>query len=164
MAGEFSFDVVSEFDVQELRNALDQARREIATRFDFKDATAEITQEKDALVDPHRPASSAPRRSATSSSRRPSGAASRSRSSTGATIEPAGGMTVRQRVELRRGLRDDLARKITKIIRDEFPKVKSQIQGDAVRVAAKSKDDLQKVIVRLRELDEAVPLQFQNYR
>jgi uncharacterized protein YajQ (UPF0234 family) len=67
-------------------------------------------------------------------------------------------------VELRRGLGDDLARKITKIIRDEFPKVKSQIQGDAVRVSAKAKDDLQKVIVRLRELDEIVPLQFQNYR
>jgi len=79
-------------------------------------------------------------------------------------IEQAGGMTVRQRVELRRGLSDDLARKITKLIRDEFPKVRSQIQGDAVRVAAKSKDDLQKVIARLRELDEAVPLQFMNYR
>jgi hypothetical protein len=73
-------------------------------------------------------------------------------------------MTVRQRVELRRGLSDDLARKITKLIRDEFPKVKSQVQGDAVRVSAKAKDDLQKVIARLRELDEAVPLQFVNYR
>jgi hypothetical protein len=73
-------------------------------------------------------------------------------------------MTVRQRVELRRGLSDDLARKITKLIRDEHPKVKSQVQGDAVRVSAKSKDDLQKVIARLRELDEVVPLQFVNYR
>ena len=73
-------------------------------------------------------------------------------------------MTVRQRVELRRGLSDELARKITKLIRDEHPKAKSQIQGDAVRVSAKSKDDLQKVIARLRELDEAVPLQFTNYR
>ena len=53
---------------------------------------------------------------------------------------------------------------MTKLIRDEFPKVKSQIQGDAVRVSGKSKDDLQRVIVRLRELDEAVPLQFENYR
>ena len=62
------------------------------------------------------------------------------------------------------GLPDDLAKRITKMIRDEFPKVKSQIQGDAVRVSGKSKDELQKVIVRLRELDESVPLQFQNYR
>ena len=73
-------------------------------------------------------------------------------------------MTVRQRVELRRGLSDELSRKITKIIRDEFPKVKSQVQGDAVRVSAKNKDDLQKVMGRLRGLDEAVPLQFNNYR
>ena len=79
-------------------------------------------------------------------------------------VEPAGGNTVRQQMTLRRGLPDDLAKKITKLIRDEFPKVKSQIQGDAVRVSGKSKDDLQRVIARLRGLDEAVPLQFENYR
>ena len=73
-------------------------------------------------------------------------------------------MKVRQHVGLRSGLPDDLARKVTKILRDEFPKAKGQIQGDAVRVSAKSKDDLQKVITRLRELDETVPLQFSNYR
>lgn len=163
MAGEFTFDVVSEFDVQELRNALDQARREITTRFDFKDALAEITQEKDALVI-H---TTSELRAKAIRDLVESKAIRRGLSLKifdWGVIEPAGGMTVRQRVELRRGLGDDLARKITKMIRDEFPKVKSQIQGDAVRVAAKSKDDLQKVIVRLRELDETVPLQFQNYR
>ena len=76
----------------------------------------------------------------------------------------AGGNRVRQRIGLRRGLGEDLARKLSKLIRDEFPKVKSQIQGDAIRVSGKSKDDLQRVIGRLRELDEPVPLQFQNYR
>jgi uncharacterized protein YajQ (UPF0234 family) len=79
-------------------------------------------------------------------------------------VEPAGGTKVRQEIGLRRGLPDEVARRLTKLIRDEFPKVKSQIQGDAIRVSAKSKDDLQKVIARLRELDEPVPLQFQNYR
>ena len=79
-------------------------------------------------------------------------------------VEPAGGNKVRQRIGLRRGLSDELAKRITKLIRDEFPKVKSQIQGDAVRVSGKSKDDLQRVITRLRELDEPVPLQFENYR
>ena len=69
-------------------------------------------------------------------------------------VEPAGGNKVRQVIGLRRGLTDELAKKITKLIRDEFPKVKSQIQGDAVRVSGKSKDDLQRVIARLRELDE----------
>ena len=79
-------------------------------------------------------------------------------------VEPSGGNKVRQVIKLRQGLPDDLAKKITKLIRDEFPKVKSQIQGDAVRVSGKSKDDLQRVITRLRELDEVVELQFQNYR
>ena len=79
-------------------------------------------------------------------------------------VEEAGGNTVRQTIGLRRGLPDDLAKKITKLIRDEFPKVKSQIQGDAVRVSGKSKDDLQRVIARLREVESRSPLQFQNYR
>ncbi len=163
MAGEFSFDVVSEFDAQELRNALDQVRREIGTRFDFKGATAEITQEKDALAI----VADSEFRAKAIRELVESKAVRRSLSlkifDWGA-IEEAGGMKVRQHVDLRRGLPDDLARKVTKILRDEFPRTKGQIQGDAVRVSAKSKDDLQKVIVRLRELDEAVPLQFSNYR
>ena len=65
---------------------------------------------------------------------------------------------------MRRGLPEDVAKKITKLIRDEVPKVKSQIQGDAVRVSGKSRDDLQRVITLLRELDLPVPLQFENYR
>jgi uncharacterized protein YajQ (UPF0234 family) len=81
-------------------------------------------------------------------------------------VEEAGGNTVRQHIALRRGLPEDLAKKITKLIRDEYPKVKSQIQGDAIRVSSKSKDELQRVIGRLREESEGypVPLQFQNYR
>jgi cyclic-di-GMP-binding protein len=81
-------------------------------------------------------------------------------------IEEAGGNTVRQRIGLRRGLPEDLAKKISKLIRDDFPKVKSQIQGDAVRVSGKSKDELQRVITRLREEAEGYPvaLQFVNYR
>ena len=59
---------------------------------------------------------------------------------------------------------DELAKKLARLIRDEFPKVKSQIQGDALRVSGKNKDDLQRVITRFRDLDEIVPLQFQNYR
>jgi len=163
MAGEFSFDVVSEFDAQELRNALDQARREIATRFDLKGATAEITQEKDALAivaDSELRAKSIRELVETKAVRRGLSL----KIFDWGEIEQAGGMKVRQHVGLRSGLPDDLARKVTKILRDEFPKAKGQIQGDAVRVSAKSKDDLQKVISRLRELDEAVPLQFSNYR
>jgi len=79
-------------------------------------------------------------------------------------VEEAGGNKVRQRIGLRRGLSEEVAKKITKLIREEYPKVKSQIQGDAVRVSGKSRDDLQRVIARLRDLDLAVPLQFENYR
>jgi cyclic-di-GMP-binding protein len=163
MAGESSFDVVSDFNEQELRNALDQVRREVQQRYDFKGVTVDLTQGKTELTlltdDEHRAAavrdlieSKAVRRNLSL------------KIFDWGKVEPAGGSKVRQEIGLRRGLPDDLAKRLTKLIRDEFPKVKSQIQGDAVRVSGKNKDDLQKVIARLRELDEPVPLQFQNYR
>ena len=163
MAGEVSFDVVSEFDDQELRNALDQVRREVQQRYDFKGATVELTQGKDELTlltdDEYRATavkdlieSKAVRRNLSL------------KIFDWGKVEQAGGNKVRQTITLRRGLDDTLSKRITKLIRDEFPKVKSQIQGDAVRVSGKSKDDLQRVITRLRELDEVVELQFQNYR
>ena len=163
MSGEASFDVVSDFDVQELRNALDQVRREVAQRYDFRQSTVELEQGKDELTlltdDEYRAAavkdlleSKAIRRGLSL------------KIFEWGKVEPAGGNKVRQVIGLRRGLPDDLAKKITKLIRDEFPKAKSQIQGDAVRVSSKSKDDLQRVIGRLRGLDEVVELQFQNYR
>ncbi|HET7496572.1 MAG TPA: YajQ family cyclic di-GMP-binding protein [Candidatus Limnocylindrales bacterium] len=163
MAGDVSFDVVSDFDDQELRNALDQVRREVGQRYDFKGVTVDLTQARDELVlltdDEHRAGavkdlieSKAIRRNLSL------------KIFDWGKVEPAGGNKVRQQIALRRGLDDDVARRLTKLIRDEFPKVKSQIQGDAVRVSGKSKDELQKVITRLRELDEPLPLQFQNYR
>ena len=78
--------------------------------------------------------------------------------------EPASGNTYRQKVALRQGISDELAKKIAKLVRDSLPKVKTQIQGDAVRVTSKSKDELQAVIQLLREQDYPVPIQFINYR
>ncbi|MFI5199155.1 MAG: YajQ family cyclic di-GMP-binding protein [Candidatus Limnocylindrales bacterium] len=163
MAGDVSFDVVSDFDEQELRNALDQVRREVQQRFDFKGAKVDLEQEKTELVlitdDEFRAKvvkdlieSKAVRRNLSL------------KIFDWGKVEPAGGNTVKQVITLRKGLSDDVARKLTKLIREEFPKVKPQIQGDAIRVAGKNKDDLQRVITRLRELDLEVPLQFQNYR
>ena len=163
MAGDVSFDVVSDFDEQELRNALDQVRREVQQRYDFKGVTVDLTQGKGELTlvtdDEHRAAavqdlikSKAVRRGLDL------------KIFDWGKVEPSGGNKVRQEIKLRRGLTDDIAKRITKLIRDEFPKVKSQIQGDAVRVSGKSKDELQRVITRLRGLDEVVELQFQNYR
>ena len=163
MSGEVSFDVVSEFDAMELRNALDQVRREAGQRYDFRGATVDLEQGKDEIVlltdDEFRATaikdlilSKAVRRGLSL------------KVFDWGTVDQAGGNKVRQKIGLRKGLPDELAKRITKIIRDEFPKVKSQIQGDAVRVSSKSKDDLQRVIGRLRQLDEVVELQFQNYR
>jgi uncharacterized protein YajQ (UPF0234 family) len=164
MAGDISFDVVSDFDEQELRNALDQVRREVGQRYDFKGVTVDLTQGRGELVlvtdDEHRAAavkdlieSKAIRRNLSL------------KIFDWGKVEPAGGNKVRQVITLRRGLNDELAKKISKLIRDEFPKVKPQIQGDAVRVSGKSRDELQKVIGRLRGLEDVpVPLQFENYR
>ena len=163
MAGDVSFDVVSDFDEQELRDALDQVRREVGQRYDFKGVTVDLTQARTELV----LVTDDEQRAAAVKDLIESKAIRRNLSLKifdWGKIEPAGGSKVRQQIMLRRGLTDEIARRITKLIRDEFPKVKSQIQGDAVRVSGKSKDDLQKVIARLRELDEPVPLQFQNYR
>ena len=162
-SGDVSFDVVSEFDEQELRNALDQVRREVQQRFDFKGAQVDLTQAKDELT----LLTDTEFRAKAIRDLIESKAIRRNLSIKifdWGKVEPAGGNKVRQTITLRRGLNEELAKKITKLIRDEFPKVKSQIQGDAVRVSGKSKDDLQRVITRLRELDEPVPLQFQNYR
>ena len=165
MAGDVSFDVVSDFDEQELRNALDQVRREVRQRYDFEGATVELTQAKEEVVlltnDEFRAAavkdlieSKAVRRNLSL------------KIFDWGKVEPAGGNKVRQHIGLRRGLDDETAKRLSKLIRDEFPKVKPQIQGDAVRVSGKNKDDLQKVIARLRQEAEGydVALQFVNYR
>ncbi len=122
MAGDQSFDVVSDFDEQELRNALDQVRREVGTRFDFKGVTVDLTQSKDEIVlvttDEYRAAavkdlieSKAIRRSLSL------------KIFDWGKVEEAGGNKVRQRIGLRRGLPEPVAKRITKLIRDEFPKV-----------------------------------------
>jgi uncharacterized protein YajQ (UPF0234 family) len=165
MAGDVSFDVVSEFDRQELVNALDQARREMQTRYDFKGAKADLELGKDEII----LRTDSESRAGAMRDLVESKAIRRNLSLKifdWGEVEEAGGNTVRQRIGLRQGVPDDLAKKITKLIRDDYPKCKTQIQGDAIRVSSKSKDDLQRVITRLREESEGypVPLQFQNYR
>jgi len=163
MASEVSFDVVSDFNEQELRNALDQVRREVAQRYDFKGSTVRLEQastEVTLLTDDEFRAKAVRDLIETKALRRNLSL----KIFDWGKLEPAGGNKVRQRVGLRRGLSDELARKLQKTIRDEFPKVKSQVQGDAIRVSGKSKDDLQRVIGRLRGLELDVPLQFENYR
>jgi hypothetical protein len=163
VASDSSFDVVSDFDQQELVNALDQARREIATRYDFKGSKVAFELGKEAITltaDDEYRAGAAKDLLETKAIRR---GLSLKIFDFG-RIEPASGGTVRQEIKLRRGLTSDQAKELAKRIRDQYPKVKPVIQGDAVRVSAKSKDELQAVIGDLRALDYPVALQFTNYR
>jgi uncharacterized protein YajQ (UPF0234 family) len=165
MASTISFDVVSEFDRQELVNAIDQVRREVGTRYDFKGAKVSIDlSEKELVVvtDSEMRSKAIEDLVATKAIRRGLSL----KVFDWGKVEPAGGLSFRQRAQLRQGLPEDVAKKVAKLIRDEFPKVHGQIQGDAVRVSGKSKDELQAVIARLREVGEDYPvaLQFKNYR
>jgi hypothetical protein len=163
MASDSSFDVVSDFDQQELVNALDQARREIATRYDFKGSKVAYELNKDAIVltaDDEYRASAAKDLLESKAVRRNLSL----KIFSWGRVEPAGGGTVRQEIKLQRGLTSEQAKELSKRIRDSFPKTKPVIQGDAVRVSAKSRDDLQAVIADLKALDYPVALQFTNYR
>ncbi|MGI8929819.1 MAG: YajQ family cyclic di-GMP-binding protein [Candidatus Limnocylindria bacterium] len=163
MAGDSSFDVVSDFDQQELLNALDQARREIATRYDLKGSKVAFELGKEDITltaDDEYRAGSAKDLLETKAVRRGLSL----KIFEWGKMEPAAGGTIRQQVTLKRGLSSEQAKELSKRIRDSFPKVKPVIQGDTLRVSAKSKDDLQAVITDLRTLDYPVALQFSNYR
>jgi len=163
MAAAFSFDIVSDFDLQELRNAIGQAMREITTRYDLKDSNTEIALEKDQLV-----ISTADEFILGSVTDILDTRVIRRGLSLKILdyqkVEDASGSRVRQVVKLRRGIPETLAKQLVKEIRTENKKVTPQIQGDAIRVTAKNKDDLQAVIQLLKAKELDVALQFINYR
>jgi uncharacterized protein YajQ (UPF0234 family) len=163
MASVSSFDIVSDFDMQELKNALDQTEREIGTRYDLKGTNTEIeTTDTQLTITTNSEYTLSQVRDLLESKFIRRGLSLKILDYQ--TEEPASGARVRQVVKLRKGIPDDLAKKITKQIRDDFKKVTPQIQGNAVRVQAKSRDDLQAVITSLKEADYPVALQFINYR
>jgi uncharacterized protein YajQ (UPF0234 family) len=165
--GESSFDVVSQFDRQELVNAVDQALREVHTRYDLKDSGSTIEIEATALK-----LHSASEMTLESVRDVLLQKAVKRQLSPKifdyGKVEEASKGTVRQTATLRQGLNQDLAREITRLVRDRLPKLKTQIQGDAVRITGKSKDELQSAIKLLRTMETErnwpVPLQFVNYR
>ena len=163
MASTSSFDIVSKFDRQELRNAVDQAEREIRTRYDLKDSNTDIQLgENDITITT---ADDYTLKAVTDVLE--SKVISRKLSLKildYQDAEDASGARKRQVIKLREGIPDDIAKKISKQIRDEFKKVTAQIQGDTLRVQAKSRDDLQAVIQMLKDADYPVALQFVNYR
>jgi len=162
----FSFDIVSEYDKAEMNNVFDQAQREIDNRYDFKGTPAQLEWlngdktglkvtgngewQIDAILDIVR------KKLAT-------------RGQSQKVLDTSGEITESnlkstKEVPFKQGLDQDKAKKITKLLRDEFPKVKAQIQGDAVRVMSNSKDDLQAVMQLLRTQDFDFPLSYTNYR
>jgi len=165
MAQENSFDVVSKVDLQEVQNAVQQASKEIVTRFDFRGSKSKIEwNEKELQLtlvsdDEHKLKSVVDILETKLVKR---GIAVKSLDFQ--KVEPAAGATVRQYVKVQQGIPIEKAREIVKKIKDSKIKVQASIQADQVRVAGKSRDDLQSVIALLRGEDFGLPLQFLNYR
>lgn len=167
MAKEASFDVVSKVDPQEVRNSVDQAKREIGQRFDFRNtgSSVELVDDKSELALVLRSNTDQKvkdvarvveeklvKRSVSLKALQPG------------PIEQAGGGGVRQRIAITQGISTDKARQIVKIVKDLKVKAQASVQGDQVRVTSKSIDTLQDVMAVLRERDLGIPLQFSNYR
>ena len=158
-----SFDVVSKVDWHEVDNALNQATRELAQRFDFKDTNTTIVLKDGELLlesaDEYKLKSSLELLESKLAKRKvPLGALDHG------PLESASGGRARQKIKVRSGLEQDTARAIVKAIKDAKFKVQAAIQGDLVRVSGKKRDDLQEVIAALRAGTFAQPLQFENYR
>jgi uncharacterized protein YajQ (UPF0234 family) len=165
MAQQNSFDIVSEVNLQEVDNALNQARKEISQRYDFKDSKTLVEfnpkEKKITLqsIDEFHLKSAVDIVQSKLVKRGVSLKALRY-----GAIEPAAGSTVRQDISLLVGIEKEDARTIVKMIKDSKIRVQAQIMDDQVRVTGKNKDDLQAIIKMLREADVSFPLQFVNYR
>ncbi|MCX7095543.1 MAG: YajQ family cyclic di-GMP-binding protein [Methylobacter sp.] len=157
-----SFDIISEFDKHEIKNAVDQANKEVTTRFDFKgtDSNFELTDDKLIMTS-----------GSTFQLQQMFSIVCSKLSRRGVDIacmevgDPKpGGKAVHQEIIMKQGLDSALAKKIVKLIKDKKLKVQAAIQGDQVRVTGKNRDDLQGVIKMLREEKLEMPLQFENFR
>lgn len=157
-----SFDIVSEVDMHEVTNAIDQAKRELGNRWDFKNVEADIELADEVIT------LSAEQEFQVEQLLDMLRMAFAKRNIDPRAIDEDGesksGKLVRQHLKLRQGIETDQARKIVKMIKDAKMKVQASIQGDKVRVTGKKRDDLQEVIAMLREGDLELPLQFNNFR
>ncbi len=163
MANENSFDIVSTVDLQEVRNAVSQAAKEIVNRYDLKKAAAELELEGEEIV-----AGAADEFSLGQALEVLKGKLVKRnvnlKSLRYGKVEPASGGRARQRITLQQGIPIEAAKKIVAEIKAKKLKVQAAIQGDTVRVSGKNRDDLQTVIAVLKQLDLDLPLTFTNYR
>jgi cyclic-di-GMP-binding protein len=160
---QFSFDIVSEVDLQEVANAIDQAARELATRFDFKGTDTEISRDNTTIE----LRSSTEDRLKAALQVLKEKAVKRNvplKALSEGEIHPAAKGHVRQAITVLTGISDEKTKEISKFVKQQVPKIQTQIQGAQVRVTGKSKDDLQRAIAAVKEHDFGLALQFTNYR
>jgi len=165
MASENSFDIVSKIEMQEIKNAIEQAMKEVAQRFDFKGSKSEIKLEEknnEILVSSDDEYKLKSLLDILQSKLVKRGISLKAL--TYEKIESALGGTVKQNIKLQQGIPSEKAKEVVKVIKETRLKVQSQIQGDQVRVTGKNRDDLQEIIKLLRERDFGIDMQFENYR
>ncbi|MEO8892028.1 MAG: YajQ family cyclic di-GMP-binding protein [Coleofasciculaceae cyanobacterium] len=158
-----SFDIVSDFDRQELVNTVDQTLRDISSRYDLKDTKTTVELGEEAITvntDSEFTLDAIQTILQTKAAKRNLSL----KIFDYGKVESASGNRVRQEIKLKKGISQEIGKQITKLIRDEFKKVQASIQGDVVRISSKSKDDLQEVMTRVKQEDLPVALQFTNYR
>lgn len=165
MASENSFDIVSKIEMQEIKNAIEQAMKEVAQRFDFKGSKSEIKLEEknnEILVSSDDEYKLKSLLDILQSKLVKRGISLKAL--TYDKIESALGGTVKQNIKLQQGIPSEKAKEVVKVIKETKIRVQSQIQGDQVRVTGKNRDDLQAIIKLLRERDFGIDMQFGNYR
>lgn len=158
-----SFDIVSKVNMQEVDNAVNQAKREIETRYDFKGSKCSITllkNEIEIIADNDFKLNQVLEVLKAKAVKR----GINLKSLVPGKVEKASGDTVRQKISIKQGLSQEEAKELSKIIKDTKLRVQTQIMGDELRVSGKKIDDLQAVIAHLKSIDYKVPLQFTNYR
>jgi uncharacterized protein YajQ (UPF0234 family) len=165
MAQENSFDIVSKVDMQEVRNAIDQALKEIRQRFDLKDSHSEVNLAEDdkeiqlASANEYKLEAVKDILGQKLVKRGVS-----LKNMTYGKVEPAAGSSVRQKISLQQGIPIEKAKEIVRLVKDSKKKAQASIQGDTVRISSKDRDELQSIIALLRAKDMGVDLQFTNYR
>jgi hypothetical protein len=166
MAKDESFDITTGVDLQEVDNAVNQAKREIGTRFDFKNVLADIDYDRNAAkLNIHTADEYKLEAIWQVLTQRFIARSVPLKNMNRGTIQQAAQGTVRQEITMTQGIDSDIARKIVKFIKDQkYKKVQAQVQGDAVRVTSPSRDELQQVIAALKAEDYGIELKFGNYR
>ena len=157
-----SFDIVSEIDLQEVRNAVDQASRELSSRFDFRGVDASVSLEDEIIL------VSAPEEFQINQIRDILRDKMTSRKIDSRALHPGliegAGKVKRQKLELNQGISQDISKKITKVIKESKLKVQSQINGEKLRVTGKKRDELQSVMALVKDAELPLPMQFNNFR